>query len=145
VLKFPSRKTESKPESIVYTKDWANAGAEIERLGKQLDAVRGARKMAKRNSWAKKHWGQTEQILLRKWKQTISLHKLGLRQSVKEDPNRHIDYSWWENAEEMPLTFPLLDNLCRMMQDATAGNTNLDRAWEMAREEKLQKARQGLA
>ena len=144
MLKFLSRKTKTEYVVPMFYKDWSNAGAEIERLGKQLDAVRSVKKAAKRNSWAKKHWSQTEQILLRKWKQSIRLHNVGLRQAGKVDIGPKVSYDWWEPAEEVPMTFPFFDNVCRMMMDA-AGNTNYDRAWEMAREEKLQKARRGLA
>ena len=43
------------------------------------------------------------------------------------------------------MDIPLFGSMGSWLQDKIAGNTNLDRAWEMAREEKLQKARQGLA
>ena len=139
------KKTKVEYVPVMYSKDWAHAGDEIERLGRQLDAVRDAKKRCtKRNSWAKKHWAQTEQIILRKWKQSIRLQSVGLRQSVKDSPYNKIDYSWWEKSEELPVSIPLFDNLGRMLMDAT-GNTNLERSWEMAKEEKLQKARQGLA
>lgn len=144
LMSLLKRKTKVEYVPVMYSKDWANAGAEIERLGRQLDAVRLAKATSKRKSWAKKHWTQSEQILLRKWKQSIRLNQVGLRQAVKENPTHSIDYGWWEPAEEVVMAFPLFDNLCRIMLDAT-GNTNLDRAWEMAKEEKLQKARQGLA
>jgi hypothetical protein len=55
-----------------------------------------------------------------------------------------IDYDWWEKAEEIPVGIPLFDNISRMLMDAS-GNTDLQRSWENAREEKLQKARLGLA
>lgn len=139
------KKTKVEYVPVMYSKDWAHAGDEIERLGRQLDAVRDAKKRCtKRNSWAKKHWAQTEQILLRKWKQTIRLQSVGLRQAVKDNPNHKISYDWWEPSEEVAVSIPLFDNLGRMLMDQV-GNTNYDRAWELAKEEKLQKARQGLA
>lgn len=129
---------------LMHSKDWSYAGDEIERLGRQLDAVRDAKKRSKRKSWAKKHWTQLEAILLRKWKQSVRLQSVGLRQAVKDSPYNKIDYTWWEKAEEVPMGIPLFDNLSRMLMDYT-GNTDYNRAWEMAREEKLQKARLGLA
>jgi hypothetical protein len=144
---FRSRKpkTEFVNTGEAYVKHWANSAYEIELLGNRLDAVRAAKKRAKRNSWAKKHWTQAEAIMLRKWKMTVRLKDVGLIQKGKKDPFRTtVSYDWWENAEEVPMTFPLFDSFSRMLQDKF-GNTNLDRAWEMARNESLQKARQGLA
>ena len=141
---FRSKKATTEFVSLYHTKDWAHSGAEIERLGRQLDAVRQSKKAAKRGSWAKKHWSQTEQILLRKWKQTIRLQHVGLRQAVLAKPGPDIDYSWWEPSYETAVNIPLLDNLTRWVVDKTE-SVNLTRAWEMAKEEKLQKARQGLA
>ena len=141
---FRSKKPNTEFVSLYHSKDWANAGAEIDRLGRQLDAVRQSKKAAKRNSWAKKHWTQTEQILLRKWKQTIRLQNVGLRQSVLAKPRPNIDYSWWEPSYEPGVSMPLFDNLTRWVVEKTE-TVNLTRAWEMAKEEKLQKARQGLA
>jgi hypothetical protein len=144
---FRSRKpkTEFVNTGDAYVKHWANSAYEIELLGNRLDAVRSAKKRAKRNSWAKKHWTQAEAIILRKWKMTVRLKDVGMIQKGKKDPFRPtVSYDWWENAEEVPMTFPLFDSFSRMLQDKF-GNTNLDRAWEMARNESLQKARQGLA
>jgi hypothetical protein len=143
---FRSRKVKTEYVSLVFSKDWSNAGAEIERLGKRLDAVRQARKGAKRNSWAKKHWTQTEQIILRKWKQGVRLRGIGLRQAGKFDSGPKIDYSWWEGTEEISMRFPVLDAISQLLTEKFGfASPNLDRAWEMAKEEKLQKARQGLA
>jgi hypothetical protein len=143
---FRSRKTKTEFVSLEHTKDWANAGAEIERLGQRLDAVRIAKKASKRNSWAKKHWTQAEQIILRKWKQSVRLHSVGLRQAGKMDTGPQIDYTWWEPSYEVVMRFPILDSLSEWLANK-AGNTSasLERAWAMAQEQKLQKARQGLA
>ena len=146
MLKFLSRKTNTEDKPVVYSKDWANAGAEIERLGKQLDAVRDAKKASKRNSWAKKHWSQTEQILLRKWKQSVRLHSVGLRQAGRVDFGPKVSYDWWEGSYEVAMRFPVIDSIGNWLQDKFGNsNGNLERAWAMAQEQKLQKARQGLA
>jgi len=148
VLMFRSRKpkTEYINSSEAYVKHWANSSYEIEQLGARLDAVRAAKKRAKCNSWAKKHWTQAEAIMLRKWKMTVRLKDVGLIQKGKKDPFRPaVRYDWWEGSEEVAVTFPVIENLVRMITERLAGNTNLDRAWEMARNESLQKARQGLA
>jgi hypothetical protein len=144
---FRSRKAKTEFVPIgQFSKDWANAGAEVERLGQRLDAVRLAKKMAKRNSWAKKHWAQSEQIILRKWKQSVRLHTVGLRQAGTVDLRPKIDYSWWEGSEEVVMRFPVIDAISNWIQSKVGfTSANFDRAWEMAKEEKLQKARQGLA
>lgn len=141
---FQSRKKTRTEYTPMYSKDWTNSGAEIERLGLRLDAVRDAKRRSKRNSWAKRHWSQTEQIMLRKWKQTIRLRHVGLRQEGKINLGPKIDYGWWEDAEENHVNLPLFDWFYRYISEKVA-SPDLDRAWEMAREEKLQKARQGLA
>jgi hypothetical protein len=147
VLKFLSRKT--KTEYIVpsFYKDWGNASYELECLGRRLDATRQAINYLKdkpENHWALRQWRENEAILLRRWKHTIRLKETGLRQIQNYDSGPKISYDWWENAEEVPMTMPLLDNISRWIMEYT-GNTNLDRAWAIAQEEKLQKARQGLA
>jgi hypothetical protein len=55
-----------------------------------------------------------------------------------------VDMSWWEPSYEPGVSFPLFDNLIFWLEDKTR-TTNYDRIWEIAKEEKLQKARQGLA
>ena len=144
---FRSRKTKTEFVPIgEYAKDWANAGAEIDRLGQRLDAVRVAKKAAKRNSWAKKHWTQTEQIILRKWKQSVRLRSVGLRQAGKVDMGPKISYDWWEGSYEVAMRFPIIEMISLWISDkAGLSSPNLERAWAMAQEEKLQKARQGLA
>ena len=55
-----------------------------------------------------------------------------------------VDMSWWEPSYEPGLSFPLFDNLFFWLQERTY-SPNYNRIWEIAKEEKLQKARQGLA
>ena len=150
MLKFLSRKTKTEYVTPEFYKDWGNASYELDVLGRRLDAVRQAIKYLEdckkpEDHWAMVQWRQSEAIILRKWKHTMRLKETGLRQAGKVDTGPAIRYDWWEGAEEVPLTFPLLDVISRWIHDATIGNTDLSRAWEMAREEKLQKARQGLA
>ena len=138
-----SRKAKAKFYPTGFDKNWADAWPEIDRLGQRLDAVRVAIKASAPDSWAEKHWSQIEAIVFRKWKNAILLKDIGMRQGSRRDTGPEISYDWWEGAQEVPMAVPLLDNLTRLILDHT-GNTNLDRAWEMARNESLQKARQGL-
>ena len=138
-----SRKAKAKFYPTGFDKNWADAWPEIDRLGQRLDAVRVAIKASAPDSWAEKHWSQIEAIVFRKWKNAILLKDIGMRQGSRRDIGPEISYDWWEGAQEVPMAVPLLDNLTRLILDHT-GNTNLDRAWEMARNESLQKARQGL-
>jgi len=144
---FRSKKTKTEYITPEFYKDWGNAGYELEVLGRRLDAVRQTLDYLKdkpENHWAVVKWRQAEAIILRKWQHTVRLKETGLRQAGKMDLGPKIDYNWWEGSDEVRMSFPLLDNITRLILDHT-GNTNLDRAWEMARDEKLQKARQGLA
>ena len=138
-----SRKAKAKFYPTGFDKNWADAWPEIDRLGQRLDAVRVAIKASAPDSWAEKHWSQIEAIVFRKWKNAILLKDIGMRQGSRRDTGPEISYDWWEGAQEVSMSFPLLDNISRLILDHT-GNTNLDRAWEMARNESLQKARQGL-
>jgi hypothetical protein len=140
---FRSRKAKAEFYPTGFDKNWADAWPEIDRLGQRLDSVRVAIKASAPDSWAEKHWTQIEAVVLRKWKNAIMLRDIGMRQGTRQDVGPAIDYDWWEGAQEFPMSFPLLDNITRLILDHT-GNTNLDRAWEMARNESLQKARQGL-
>jgi hypothetical protein len=146
---FRSRKTDKEYISLNESfKDWKDASPEIECLGRQLDAVRRTLDYLKErpeNHWAVIQWRQTEAILLRKWKMMVSLQSCGLRQM---GPSRTIpiDYDWFEKSNEASVSLPFFDGICYWIQDRFGlPSGSLDRAWEMAREEKLQKARQGLA
>jgi hypothetical protein len=144
VLMCRSRKAKSEFESLVHSKDWAYSSDEIERLGLRLDHARKMVKAAKR-PWAKNYWTLVEQTLLRKWKQSVRLQEIGLRQVTKQSPQPPIDYDWWEGSGEVVMRLPIFDNIAQMLTDRFGYTTNnLDRAWEMARNESLQKARQGL-
>lgn len=144
LLKRKSKTVYVVPE---FYKDWGNAGYELECLGKRLDAVREALVYLKdkpENDWAVGHWREAEAVLLRKWKHTIRLKETGLRQVQKADSGPKIDYNWWEGSEEAAnIRIPILDGISNWLQDRVS-TRSLDRAWEMARNESLQKARQGL-
>lgn len=147
MLKFLSRKTKTEYITPEFYKDWGNASYELDSLGRRLDATRQAIAYLKHkpeNHWALRQWRENEAILLRKWKHTIRLKETGLRQANKVDTGPKIRYDWWEGSDEVPMQFPLFDALTQWIH-SHAGISNLDRAWEMARDEKLQKARQGLA
>ena len=141
MLKF--RSTKAKPVSIYSDqelKDWKDAWPEAERLALRLDTVRNQLVDLKEGTWAHNHWTTIEQVLLRKWKLTVQLQQSGLRQRGPIQKPA-IDYSWWEKSDEHSSQSPFWNYLV----DKVSSGPDLDRAWEMARDEKLQKARQGLA
>jgi hypothetical protein len=144
VLMFRSkRKTNIEYIPIGAVKDWRDAEHEIEHIGTRLDQARTA--LARANTkWAKNYWATITDRLFKKWSLCVQLKDTGLRQQGPASIYSKIDYSWWEKSEEIPVGIPLFDNISRMLMDA-AGNTDLTRSWENAREEKLQKARLGLA
>jgi hypothetical protein len=146
---FQSRKAKTEYVPSGYHKNWANATNEIERLGKQLDAVRvvlAKYKTAKqKKTWAYKHWRSVEAIVLRKWTLSVRLRDVGLVQVGKAKPGPAIRYDWWEGTEEIAMRFPILDNIAQILTDKFGNSRSLERAWAMAMEEKLQKARQGQA
>ena len=143
------RKTKTEYVTPGFYKDWSNADCEIERLGHRLDAVRETIRRLEafdkpEDHWAIKQWRESEAILLRKWKQSVRLKDVGMRQVGVISDLPEVDMSWWEPSYEPGLSFPLFDNLIFWMQERTY-SPNYDRIWEIAKEEKLQKARQGLA
>ena len=145
---FLSRKT-PKTEFVApeFYKDWANASAEIDRLGARLDSVRSVlsayRTKKQKATWSYTHWRQVEAIVLRKWKNTVRLKDVGLRQAGKITDDIEIDYSWWEVSDEVRMwSIPVPDFLDGLVN---RNYSDLNWSWEKAREEKLQKARQGLA
>ena len=144
MLMFPSRRTHKPEPQPTFTKDWRDAGPEIERLGQRLDAARGAAASAKEDSWAKNFWSTQSEVLFRKWTHAVRLHEVGMRQQGKVNPGVSIQYDWWEPSDEVSMRFPLLDGITAWFTDKVS-SPNLDRAWEMAINEKVQKARLGLA
>lgn len=150
MLKFLSRKTKTEYIAPEFYKDWGNASYELENLGRRLDAVRTTIKFLEdckkpEDHWAMVQWRQAEAIILRKWKHTLRLKETGLRQAGRVDSGPKISYDWWEKSDEVAMEIPFLGGFSMWLQDKIGSNSSLDRAWEMAREEKLQKARQGLA
>ncbi len=146
MLMFRSKKTKTEflnPEGEF--KDWKDAWPEIEALGNRLDAARETLKFCKEGTWAHSHWATIVDTLLRKWQLTVTLYQTGLRQ---RGPQRgyNIDYTWLEGSDEITMSIPVIDGITRWINERFGMSYgSLDRAWEMAREEKLQKARQGLA
>ena len=122
-------------------KDWSNAGYELEVIGRQLDSARQAKARSEHKSWAKKYWTQVEAVLLRKWKGTIQLEDVGMRQLI-EKPVEIVSYDWWEKSEEIA---GFGTNWYRDLAEKLAGGPNLEESWTNAIEQKVQKARQALA
>lgn len=145
MLMFLSRKTRNK-EAVApaFYKDWSNTSHELECLGKRLDAVRGIlsgyKTKRQKASWSYTHWSQVEAIVLRKWQQTLRLKDTGLRQAGKVDTGPVIDYDWWEGSDEVAMGLPMPAFIANLYT-----HSDLDWSWAKAQEEKLQKARQGLA
>lgn len=138
---FPSRKTNTNTVAIGAIKDWRDAGHEIEVLGARLDYAREAAKEAQ-GKWAQDFWNTTVARLFTKWELMVQLKDTGLRQKGPNTFYSKIDYDWWEKSEEVRMIgFTWFDGLYE-----NAGlSSRLDESWTKARDEKLQKARQGQA
>ena len=130
-----------KIEYISVLKDWRDAGHEVEALGLRLDAARDALKECKKGTWAHTFWSQTAERLLVKWKLTVTMHEVGLKQQGPSG-GIHRSYDWWEKAEEIRMaSVPFLEN---MFNNASL-QQRLDESWDKSKELKLEKARLGLA
>jgi hypothetical protein len=131
----------TKTEYISVAKDWRDCGHEIEALGEKLDAARDALKGCKPNTWAHSFWTQTADRLFIKWKLTVTMHEVGLKQQGPQG-GIHRSYDWFENSEEIRMvSLAVLDNLFH-----NAGlSQRLDESWAKSKELKLERARQGLA
>jgi hypothetical protein len=138
---FRSKKTNIKYVSLNESfKDWKDSQPEIEAMGNRLDSVRGAIAGCKPGTWAHTHWSQVEAVVFRKWSMMIKLQQSGLRQ-VGPDRGFDIDYSWWEKDDGTGgFNIPALDVFGKI-----GGGPSLEWSWANAMEQKLQKARQGLA
>ena len=144
---FRSRKVKTEYITPEFYKDWGNSAAELECLGRRLDAVRLSLSYLKdkpEDHWAVVQWKQVEDILLRKWKHTVRLKDTGLRQAGRVDTGPKISYDWWEKSDEVVMRVPIIDGITNWVSDRIS-SPNLERAWAMAMNEKLQKARQGQA
>jgi hypothetical protein len=134
----------------LVAKDWRDAGPEIERLGQRIDAVRGVVTTLnkRKQKWAARHWRETEALLLRRWKTAVALQSCGMKEYTPEIAGftAKVSYDWFELPEEIP-AIPFVDNITQWCYEKF-GITNrpgLDWSWEKAIEQKVQKARQGLA
>jgi hypothetical protein len=138
---FRSKKTSTEPAAIGAIKDWRDAGHEIEHLGVRLDAARDALKECN-TPWAKDFWATTVARLFTKWELMIKLRDTGLRQQGPESFYSDIDYHWWEKSDEIRMAGNyMLENLFH-----NAGlSSRLDESWARSKEQKLEKARIGLA
>jgi hypothetical protein len=150
VQMFPSR---SKPKTEYVTlvaKDWRDAGPEIERLGQRIDAVRGViTALNKRKQrWAVRQWKETEALLFRRWRTAVDLQHCGAKEFAPDNSatTYKIDYDWWEPAEEI-ISIPIFDSFVQWCNEkfGLTGRPSLNWSWDRAMEQKVQKARQGLA
>ena len=138
---FRSKKTKPVTDDIGRIKDWRDAGHELEVLGIRLDKARAALKECKQNTWAHDFWATTVARLFTKWRLTLQLKDTGMRQIVE----KHADletYDWWEKSDEIRMAGNhMLENLFH-----NAGlSSRLDESWARSKEQKLEKARIGLA
>ena len=145
-----SRKKTNTEYIPLVSKDWRDAGPEIERLGQRIDVVRDVvhRLTKSDQKWAVRYWREAETQLLHRWKIAVDLQHCGARESsmVRNAMTSKIDYSWWEPAEEI-ISMPILDHVTNWCYEkfGITGRPGLDWSWERAMEQKLQKARQGQA
>lgn len=134
-------KKEDKLEFAEIYKDWRDAGYEIEMIGQQLDKAREALARCKKGTWAYNYWNTASTRLFNKWRNKVTMKAVGLVQVGRRDPDWTVRTDWWEGAEEVAGTSMIWIHLA----DKLTGGPNLERSWQKAQEEKLQKARQGLA
>jgi hypothetical protein len=140
VQMFRSRKTKTEFVSLNESfKDWKDSQPEIDAMGHRLDSVRHALSKCKPGTWAHTHWTQIEAVVFRKWSMMIKLQQSGLRQ-VGPERSFQIAYDWWEPSDEVKSLIPTPS----FMND-WFNHSDLAQSWENAKEQKLQKARQGLA
>jgi hypothetical protein len=144
-------RSRNKTEYIaLVAKDWRDAGPEIERLGQRIDVIRDVitRLNKRKQKWAVRQWREAESQLLHRWKIAVQLQNCGAKEfsPLTNTAAHNIDYGWWEPAEEIP-SIPLFDGITQWCWE-NFGLTNrpsLDWSWDRAMEQKVQKARQGLA
>lgn len=137
---FRSKKPNIKYVSLNESfKDWKDSQPEIEAMGNRLDSVRTAIASSKPGTWAHTHWSQVEAVVFRKWSMMIKLQQSGLRQ-VGPERSVAIDYNWWEDSDEVKSLIPMPS-----FMENWGTHSDLEWSWANAQEQKLQKARQGLA
>ena len=144
---FRSKKIKTEWVNPTEFKDWSDAGPEIERLGRQLDAVRNSLSFVEEDTWAYTHWKVVESILVRKWQLMITMQQTGMRQ---EGPSRgpDVSYNWWERDGAPGIFIPGFSLISEWLEEIVSQpriEKGLAESWENARNKELQKARQGLA
>ena len=130
----------------IKTKDWSNAGYELECLGGRLDSARQSftKVKKKKRSWAYQYWSTVIKNLELKWKRTLMLKDVGLKQANREY-KLAIDYNWFEVSQEIPEfnIFTRIEFIDRYFNKSRI-QAGLQKSWENRRNEIVQKARQGL-
>ena len=143
---FQTKKTKTEFVSLV-TKDWRDAGPELERIGEQLDSIRNRLDLLKadkkkKDTWSMQYWSSLEDVLLRKWKQIDTLKQVGLRQEGAGGSQWTVDYSWWESTREPGGRW---SNFGANVVSDISLQRRLEESWARSKELSFQKARQGLA
>jgi hypothetical protein len=143
---FPTKEPKTEFVSLV-SKDWRDAGPELEAIGQRLDMIRARLAVLrsdkkKKNTWALQYWSGLEDVLLRKWKQIDTLKQVGLRQEGANGPKWTIDYDWWEPSRELGGRFA---NFGSNVVSEISLQRRLEESWQRSKELSFQKARQGLA
>jgi hypothetical protein len=138
---FRSKKIKTKTPLIGNIKDWRDSDHELEVIGNRLDQARAALKECK-TPWARDFWATTADRLFTKWTLILQLKDTGMRQQGPSSFYSKIDYYWWEKSEEIKMVgFTWFEGLYENagLQD------RLGESWAKSKEQKLEKARQGLA
>lgn len=126
---------------------WDDITAQFESLGRRMDRVREIiDTTSESHRWRRTHWINVQEQLSQRWLSLAALQRSG-QKTVQVIPPK-VRYDWWEATYEVEfMEFPLLKWFERLIDTAINGSSQqaqLDRSWDMAREESLQKARQGL-
>lgn len=126
-------------------KDWSHIDFDLETLGTRLDAVRAAIARSPKDSWAQNYWNTVLTILLKSWKQMVVLSELRARvkKNFVEVPR---SYDWWEAPQELP-HLPVISVVTGALErvfEARKIEQDLNVSWANARNEMIQKSRQGL-
>lgn len=137
---------ETKPLPMEHRVDRSTYEKEIELTGQRLDAVRKTLSIlgkSKKTAWARKHWREVEQHLLKKWEMLLYKLDSGIVEvrSGRYRPFK-VDYNFWEGTEEIDAAISA--TMFAQFFDPADLQDRLNESWARAKEDLLKKARQGL-